>query len=99
MTVENRAASQERNEAERILSEVEGWLHITIPKSKIEPAVQHYEILKWCEDRLGPGRVEPSQYRWLDGNDVWYSFTWYGYYNFYFKHKNHATMFVLKWGK
>jgi hypothetical protein len=35
--------------------------------------------------------------QWLDGHDVWYSFTWYGYWTFHFKHGADATAFALRW--
>ena len=53
-------------------------------------------MMKWCENTFGPGRVEPGA-NWLDDNDVWYSFSWYGYWTFHFKREKDATAFALRW--
>ena len=92
-----RQAPANRHESERILAQDEGWTHVKVTKPKVEPAILHYKMLIWCDDHLGPGRVEPNQTNWLDDHDVWYSFTWYGYYNFYFKHSKDAVAFTLRW--
>lgn len=91
-----RPAPSDRRRCEQLLIDEE-WTRVKIFKSNYEPVAPYYEMLKWCDDYLGPGRVEPSQSTWLDDYDVWYSFTWYGYYNFYFKHKKDATAFSLRW--
>lgn len=90
-----RTAPAERQRCEQILEE-QGWTSIKVTKPEIEPAIPHYKMLKWCDDNLGPGRVEPG-HNWLDGQDVWYSFTWYGFYRFHFKHSKDATAFTLRW--
>lgn len=53
-------------------------------------------MLTWCERTLGSGRVEPG-HNWLDDQDVWYMFSWYGYLSFHFKHHKDAVAFTLRW--
>lgn len=92
-----RTAPAERHKCEQILED-NGWHLFKVKKEKLEPPVERYlEMVYWCESTLGPGRLEPSQSNWLNGNDVWYSFTWYGYHNFYLKHSKDATAFALRW--
>jgi len=88
-----RAAPAERHMAEHQLLN-QGWQAVRIPK--VQPR-SYYSMMKWCEDTLGPGRPEPG-HNWLDGEDVWYTFSWFGYYNFHFKNERDATMFILRWG-
>lgn len=91
-----RPAPLERHEAERVL-ENEGWSVVNIPKDRQqELAFQFADLFNWCEDHIGPGRVEPGS-NWLDGYDVWYSFAWYGYWTFHFKREKDATAFALRW--
>ena len=97
MPQEHRAAAAERHEAERVL-EAQGWTVISVPKNfivhaNIPPLTQ---MMKWCEDTLGTGRIEPGA-NWLDEHDVWYSFSWYGYWTFHFKHEKDAMAFTLRW--
>lgn len=92
-----RTAPADRHKCEQVL-ETEGWHLVKVKKEKLEPPVEPYlEMVYWCEGTLGPGRLEPSQSNWFDSNDVWYSFTWYGYHTFYFKHSRDATAFALRW--
>ena len=91
-----RPAAAERIQAEQVLDS-EGWTVVKIDKGgrDMDPTA-HISMLAWCEKTIGPGRVEPGD-NWLDGEDVWYGFTWYGYWNFYFKNERDATMFTLRW--
>lgn len=91
-----RSAPSERHQAERFL-ELEGWHLVKIIKSKTLPVEPYYEMLEWCDENIGPGCVEPDQIRWIGKDDIWYAFTWYGYYNFHFKHSKDATAFALRW--
>ena len=91
-----RPAPAERKQAEQVLQD-EGWLSINIPKdfTRAEPG-QYHEMCKWCEDNIGAGRLEPGHH-WLDDHDVWYSFTWYGFWSFHFKHSKDIAAFTLRW--
>ena len=91
-----RPAPAERQECHQVLV-AEGWHQVKVFKSKSVPVNAFYDMLVWCDDTLGYGRVEPSKSNWLDGEDVWYSFTWFGYHTFYFKHETDATAFALRW--
>ena len=91
-----RPAPAERQAAEQVLKD-EGWTVVKIPKDLMQVEVDKYiTMLKWCEDTIGSGRVEPGN-GWLDGIDVWYTFTWYGSWSFHFKHTKDATAFALRW--
>jgi len=90
-----RAAPAERHQAEHQLLN-EGWQAVRIPKVEGDNTGRFYNMTKWCEHTLGPGRPEPGHH-WLDGQDVWYAFSWFGYYNFHFKHGKDATAFALRW--
>ena len=92
-----RTAPAERQLCELILRD-RGWTTVKIPKNLMmaEPT-DYLNIVHWCEDILGPGRLEPSRTTWLGDYDVWYSFGWYGYWSFHFKHSKDATAFSLKW--
>jgi hypothetical protein len=91
-----RPASAERQQAEECL-EREGWISVKISEVHMAlNSIEYHAVAKWCEDHLGPGRLEPGD-NWLDGNDVWYSFDWYGFRRFHFKYSKHATMFTLRW--
>ena len=89
-----RPAPTERHETERVL-EAQGWTVVSVPKNLMiaEPTLT---MVHWCEDYIGTGRIEPGA-NWLDDNDVWYSFSWYGYWTFHFKHEKDATAFALRW--
>ena len=91
-----RIAPAERQAAEIVLRK-EGWTVVNIPKNlmRVEPSRYHI-MIKWCEDTVGLGRMEPGP-NWLDSEDVWYSFGWYGYWTFHFKHSKDATAFALRW--
>lgn len=91
-----RPAPAERQQCEQILED-EGWTSVKVVKPLKNPEPTYYEMLKWCDDTLGVGRVEPSQSNWLDDHDVWYSFTWYGFFRFHFKHSKDAVAFTLRW--
>ena len=91
-----RPAPADRMEAERVL-EQDGWTMVGILKGGRDLDPNTYQkMLTWCEQTIGAGRVEPGS-NWLDGNDVWYSFTWYSYWSFHFKHAKDATAFSLRW--
>ena len=85
-----------RHNAEKVLKD-EGWISINISKdfTRAEPT-QYHDMCKWCEDTIGAGQLEPGP-NWLDEDDVWYSFTWYGFWSFHFKHNVDATAFSLRW--
>lgn len=98
-----RIAPAERQVAEIALYK-EGWTVVKLPRDFM-PVPRDFMLaenntpalmMKWCEDNIGAGRVEPGC-NWLDGRDVWYMFTWYGYWNFHFKHAKDATAFSLRW--
>lgn len=91
-----RPAPAERQQAERVLKD-EGWTVISIDKGgrDMDPTA-YLKMLTWCEQTIGLGRVEP-EHNWLDGHDVWYAFTWYGYWRFHFKHSKDAIAFSLRW--
>ena len=91
-----RIAPAERRQAEEVL-EREGWTVVKISKDlKILEPTQYLTMVHWCEDNVGAGRLEPG-HKWLDNIDVWYSFTWYGFWSFHFKHSKDATAFTLRW--
>ena len=90
-----RAAPAERHQAEHQLLN-EGWHAVHIPKVNGDNTWRFQNMIKWCEDTVGPGRPEPG-HNWLDGEDVWYTFGWFGYYNFYFRHGKDASAFALRW--
>lgn len=97
-----RPAPSERHQAERFL-ELGGWTTVKLPRYGDSYQIESYpdqfiRMMKWCEDHLGAGRAEPNDiyYNRYNG-DVWYAFTWYGYWNFHFKHSKDATAFSLKW--
>lgn len=86
-----RKAPAERMLAQKHLLEL-GWTEVTVDKFENKTM---FDAMKWCEDHIGVGRPEPAL--WLDGNDVWYAFTWFGYWHFYFKHEKDAIAFSLRW--
>ena len=90
-----RAAPAERQQAERQLLN-EGWSLVRIPKVNGDNTWLYHNAMKWCEDTVGSGRPEPG-YNWLDDQDVWYAFNWFGYYSFHFKYAEDATAFTLRW--
>ena len=90
-----RAAPAERHQAEHQLLN-EGWHAVRLVKVTGDNGWRYHSVMKWCEDTVGPGRPEPG-HLWLDDEDVWYAFNWFGYYNFHFKHANDATAFALRW--
>ena len=92
-----RIAPAERKQAEEVLQD-EGWTLVKIPKPPIShtQGIAHIPMVRWCEVNIGAGRIEPG-HNWLDDNDVWYAFSWYGYQHFYFKHSADATAFTLRW--
>jgi hypothetical protein len=90
-----RAAPAERHQAEHQLLN-EGWHVVRLVKVTGDFGWRYHDMMKWCIDIVGPGRMEPGHH-WLDGHDVWYAFNWFGYYNFHFKHAKDATAFSLRW--
>jgi hypothetical protein len=92
-----RTAPAQRQAAEIILSK-EGWTVVKISKDLMVVAQPNKmaNLTKWCEDHLGPGRIEPG-HQWLDGHDVWYAFSWFGYWSFHFKNNRDATAFAMRW--
>ncbi len=91
-----RTAPADRQQAEQVLSD-QRWTVVKISKGgrDMDPSA-YQKMLTWCEQTIGAGRVEPGHI-WLDGHDVWYSFTWYGYWSFHFKHHKDVTAFSLRW--
>ena len=91
-----RTAPAERQQAEQVLHD-EGWIVVKIAKNlmRVEPT-EYLNMAHWCEQYIGSGRLEPG-HNWLDDEDVWYSFTWYGYWSFHFKHERDAVAFTLRW--
>ena len=91
-----RPSAAKRHQAEEVLYR-EGWTVVKINKGgrDMDPSA-HISMLAWCEKTIGLGRVEPGD-NWLDDDDVWYSFTWYGFWSFHFKHTKDATAFSLRW--
>ena len=92
-----RIAPAQRQAAEVVLGK-EGWTIVNIPKDLMVVAqpTKMVDLTKWCEDNLGSGRIEPGHH-WLDGLDVWYAFSWLGYWSFHLKHVLDATAFTLRW--
>jgi hypothetical protein len=93
---EHRPTANDRRIAEDKL-ETLGWTLVRIPKERQQAlAFNFVHVMKWCEDNTGPGRVEiePSK---IDANDQWYSFSWYGYWDFWFRQETDATAFTLRW--
>lgn len=84
----------DRARTERLLQEY-GWTQIKISKPSGPVVELHLSMSKWCEDYIGSGRLEPNLM--LDDQDVWYSFTWYGYWSYHFKHSKDATVFAVRW--
>ena len=92
-----RPAPAERTQAQNTLLD-EFWTEVCVAKNKLDSTNKDmFKMMKYCEEMFGPGRIEPSANNWLDEEDVWYVFTWYGYWNFYFKNERDATMFILRW--
>ncbi len=94
-----RPAPAERHRAEHLL-EGQGWTVVKIDKGGRDmDTTAHISMLAWCEQTIGLGRVEPNfeKGQWLDDHDVWYSFTWYGYWSFHFKYEKDGTAFSLRW--
>ena len=90
-----RPASAERQQAEETLAD-NGWTSVTISKNFMQAVpTQYYEMSKWCEDNIGPGRMEPGTI--IDSEDVWYSYGWYGFQRFHFRYSKDATIFTLRW--
>ena len=93
---ELRPASNDRHLAELELRS-QGWTPVNL--SRTEPtrqSLQFIDMLKWCEDNIGQGRVEVEPGK-IDVDDMWYSFSWYGYWNFWFRKETDATAFALRW--
>ena len=91
-----RTAPAERQQAEQVLQD-EGWTSVKILKNLMRVEHSQYHIMiKWCEDTVGSGRMEPGP-NWLDSEDAWYSFGWFGYWTFHFKREQDATAFALRW--
>ena len=76
----------------------QGWTVVKISKPPVShtQGITHIPMVRWCEKTLGPGRMEPGD-NWLDGYDVWYTFSWFGYWTFHFKYDKDATAFALRW--
>ena len=93
---EYRPASNDRHLAELAL-ETQGWTVVKLPRDRQrELALQFIDMMTWCEDNIGKGRVEVEQDK-IDPTDQWYSFSWYGYWNFWFRNSQDATAFTLRW--
>jgi hypothetical protein len=89
-----RAAAGDRKKSEQILTD-QGWIVVKIPKPNALPNTA-IPMLIWCTENLGSGCVEPG-HSWLEGNDVWYMFSWFGYWTWHFKNQQDATMFTMRW--
>ena len=83
-----------RQEAEAMLAE-QGWHKVVLVRHGSLP-MQFIGMMVWCEENIGPGRVEIEKNR-IDASDVWYSYSWYGYWDFWFRNKKDATLFTLRW--
>ena len=93
---EHRPASNERLLAERKLESL-GWSVAKLPRTDAtRNSMLFIDMMKWCEDNVGVGRVEIHT-GIIDDNDMWYSFSWYGYWNFWFRNEQDATLFALRW--
>jgi len=90
-----RAAPAERHQAEHQLLN-QGWQAVRIPKVEGDNTWRFHNMTKWCEHTLGLGRPEPGIIG-LGLGDVWYTYSWFGYYIFYFKNAKDATAFTLRW--
>ena len=89
-----RPAVTERVEAEDKL-EAAGWILVSLPReARIEE--QFISMLAWCGEYIGNGRVEIEAGR-INPEERWYSYSWYGYWNFWFQHEKDATLFALRW--
>ncbi len=92
-----RPAAAVRHRQQQTLNS-EGWTVVKISKPPVShtQGIAHIPMVRWCENTLGPGRMEPGD-NWLDGHDVWYTFSWFGYWSFHFKYKRDSTMFAMRW--
>lgn len=96
ITPEFRAASNDRHLAEVQLEQL-GRIPVKLSRlGQQNNPLQFIEMMKWCEDNIGLGRVEVEQGK-IDSADMWYSFSWYGYWNFWFRYERDATLFSLRW--
>jgi hypothetical protein len=89
-----RPAANDRVIAEDQL-EAEGWVLVSLRRFSGNER-QCVDMLKWCEDCIGPGRVEIESNR-INTDDKWYSYSWFGFWNFWFQHEQDATAFSLRW--
>ena len=93
---EHRPTANDRRIAEDEL-EALGWTPAKLPRTEpTRQSLQFIDMMKWCEDYVGPGRVEVEPGK-VDANDMWYSFSWYGSWNFWFRREQDATAFTLRW--
>lgn len=91
---EHRPASMERTEAENQLA-AQGWHKVILPRtSRNNP--DFIDMLEWCENNIGQGRIEIEAGK-INERDHWYTYSWYGYWNFWFRNEADATMFMMKW--
>lgn len=96
MTQEHRVVPNERHLAELALEKF-GWTNVKLPRDRqLAIPDQFIQMMTWCEKNIGTGRVEVEQHK-IDNDDMWYSFSWYGYWNFWFKNHKDATIFTLRW--
>lgn len=96
MPIEHRTAANDRHLAETALERL-GWTRVALSRDKqLTIPAQFIKMMQWCDDNVGTGRVEIEQDR-IDDLDMWYSFSWYGYWNFWFRHKRDAVLFTLRW--
>ena len=93
---EHRPASNDRHQAENELA-VQGWSQVKLPRTEAtRNNMQFIDMMTWCEVHIGQGRVEIESGK-IDASDTWYSFSWYGYWNFWFRKETDATAFALRW--
>ncbi len=77
--------------------ETQGWTLVKLPRTQpTRINMKFVDMMKWCEDHVGTGRVEIEPGK-IDADDMWYSFSWYGYWNFWFRRETDATAFALRW--
>ena len=92
----HRPSANDRRIAEDALESL-GWTLVRIPRERQESlAFEFVHIMAWCETYVGPGQIEVEP-RKIDTTSQWYSFSWYGYWDFWFRNSQDATAFTLRW--
>jgi hypothetical protein len=75
-----------------------GWhkMEITFNKDRYH---QHLEMVRWCQDHVGPGKWtggSPKTWQGM-GDSQWVVHSTFGNTTFAFKDARHYTLFVLRW--